>query len=128
MLPGDYIIKLNGKDVHSRDQLVLAVGDIKAGEKAIFEVLREGQKKTIEVQIDERKDDVAAENAKLWPGLIVVPLTEDVRKTLNLNASAKGLYVVEVIAKSPASVVGVQRGDLVVSVKWENGERSVEFL
>jgi Do/DeqQ family serine protease len=127
MLPGDYIIKLNGKDVHSRDQLVLAVGDLKAGEKATFEVLREGQKKTIEVRIDERKDDVAAENAKLWPGLIVVPLTEDVRKTLNLDASAKGLYVAEVIAKSPASVVGVQRGDLVVSVNGKTVNNLLGF-
>jgi S1-C subfamily serine protease len=57
----------------------------------------------------------------------VVPLTEDVRKTLNLDASAKGLYVAEVIAKSPASVVGVQRGDLVVSVNGKTVNNLLGF-
>ncbi len=116
ILPGDFVTALDGKAMRGRDQLVLAVGDLRAGQKAVFTVIRAGVQKDVTVRIDERKDEVAAENAKLWPGVIAVPLTDEVRSAFKIDKSAKGLLVVEAIAKSPAAAMGVQRGDLVLSV------------
>uniref|UniRef100_A0A7C3I3L4 DegQ family serine endoprotease n=1 Tax=Gracilinema caldarium TaxID=215591 RepID=A0A7C3I3L4_9SPIR len=126
--PGDYIIKLNDKDVKNRDQLVLAVGDLKAGENATFVVIRNGSEKTIRVKIDERKDDVVADNSKLWPGVIVTPINDEIRQAVKLDAKVKGLYVVEVITKSPAAVMGLQRGDIIVGVNGENAKTLPDFF
>lgn len=127
ILPGDYIIKLNGKDVRNRDQLVLAVGDLKVGEEATFVVLRNGSEKTIKVKIDERKDDIVADNSKLWPGCIVTPINDDIRQALKLDSKVKGLYVVEVITKSPAAAMGLQRGDIIVGVNGETTKTLKDF-
>ncbi|WP_304221605.1 Do family serine endopeptidase [Gracilinema caldarium] len=127
ILPGDFIIKLNDKEVRNRDQLVLAVGDLKAGEQATFVVLRGGTERTIRVRIDERKDDVVSDNSKLWPGAIVTPVNEEIQKTLKLDAKVKGLYVVEVIAKSPAAVMGLQRGDIITGINGESARTLPDF-
>jgi Do/DeqQ family serine protease len=127
ILPGDFITHLNGKEMRGRDQLVLAVGDLKAGETAEFTLIRNKAERKVQVRIEERKDDVAAENAKIWPGVILVPLTADIRSALKLDANAKGLYVVEAIAKSPAAVMGVQRGDRIIGVNGQSVEDLASF-
>ena len=127
ILPGDFITHLNGKEMRGRDQLVLAVGDLKAGETAEFTLIRNKAERKVQVRIEERKDDVAAENGKIWPGVILVPLTADIRSALKLDANAKGLYVVEAIAKSPAAVMGVQRGDRIIGVNGQSVEDLASF-
>jgi len=113
---GDFVTELNGKAVSGRDQLVLSVGDIKAGDSAAFGIIREGKKIDLKVKIEERKDDVAAENSKLWPGSVVIALTDEIRKSLTIDASLKGVLVADIISKTPASTMGVQRGDVIVGV------------
>jgi Do/DeqQ family serine protease len=116
---GDFITALNGKDVRGMNQLTMMVGELKPGEQANFQVIRDGAVRDVRVRIEARSNDIAAENAKLWPGLIVVPLTDEIRSSLKLPASASGLYVGTVIAKSPAAVVGLLRQDLITSVNGE---------
>ena len=116
MKAGDYIVELNGKPVLGRDQLVLSVGDLKAGESAVFGLIRAGKRMNLTVRIEERKDDVAADNAKIWPGAVVFSLTEDLRKSLNVGSDVKGVVAGNVIGKSPAAVMGVQTGDVITAV------------
>jgi len=118
--PGDFITGLNGKEVRGMNHLTLMVGDLKPGERASFQVIRDGAPQDIQVRIEARSDDVAAESSKLWPGVYVVPLTDSVRQSLKLDSKINGLYVGQVIAKSPASVVGLQRSDVITAV---NGEK-----
>ncbi len=116
VMPGDFITQLNGRDMKNRDQLVLAVGDLLAGEKADFTIIRGTKKQQVTVRIEERKDDVAAENGKLWPGAVVIPLNAETRKALSLDDKAVGLYVVEAIDKSAAAIMGLQRGDRIIAL------------
>lgn len=118
--PGDFITGLNGKEVRGMNQLTMMVGELKPGEQANFTLVRDGAEREVSVRIETRSNEVAAENAKLWPGVIVVPLTDAIRSSLKLPANTSGLYVGTVIAKSPAAVVGLLRQDLITSV---NGER-----
>jgi Do/DeqQ family serine protease len=118
--PGDYITALNGKEVRGMNQLTLMVGDLKAGEQAVFSVIRDGKAQDVKVRIEERKDETAADNAKLWPGVYVVPITDSVKQSLKLDDKAEGLYVGQVVAKSPAAVVGLLRQDVITHV---NGEK-----
>jgi len=92
------------------------VGNIKPGERVVFTVMRDGASRDFTVTIEARSDAVAAENNKLWPGLMVVILTDEVRSSLNLDKDAQGLYVYQVIAESPAAIIGMQRGDRITAV------------
>jgi Do/DeqQ family serine protease len=118
--PGDFITSLNGKEVRGMNHLTLMVGDLKPGDRAVFSVVRDGASRDMQVRIEERKNETAAENNKLWPGVYVVPITDTVRDTLKLKAGTEGLYVGQVIAKSPAAVVGLLRQDIITAV---NGEK-----
>jgi S1-C subfamily serine protease len=69
-----------------------------------------------------------ADNSKLWPGVIVTPINDEIRQAVKLDAKVKGLYVVEVITKSPAAVMGLQRGDIIVGVNGENAKTLPDFF
>jgi S1-C subfamily serine protease len=117
--PGDFITHLNGREMRSTNPLTLAVGDLKPGERASFTLIRDGASRTVEVRIEERNEAVTTEQSKLWPGLYAVPLTESVRTSLKLDNNAGGLYVTQVIARSPAAIVGLQRGDRIIGLNGE---------
>jgi S1-C subfamily serine protease len=96
------------------------VGDIRAGERAVFTVFRDGQTLELTVRIEARSNETAAESSKLWPGLVPVPINDAVRAAFNLDKDVRGLAVAQLMDKSPASVVGLQRGDRITGV---NGEK-----
>ncbi|GHV25042.1 serine protease [Spirochaetia bacterium] len=118
--PGDFITHLNGREMRGVNPLMLAVGDLKPGERATFTVIRAGATVDMTVRIEARNNETAAENSKLWPGLIPVPITDAVKNALNLDKDAKGLAVIQVIPNSPAAVVGLLRGDRITGL---NGEK-----
>ncbi|MDR1929103.1 MAG: Do family serine endopeptidase [Treponema sp.] len=122
--PGDYITSLNGKEVRGMNQLTLMVGDLKPGEQAAFRVIRDGAVRDIRVRIETRDNEIAAEASKLWPGIYVVPLSDAIRENLKIKGGLEGLYVGQVIAKSPSAVVGLLRNDVITAV---NGEKVTDL-
>ena len=114
--PGDFITHVDKREVRGTTQLTQMVGDIKPGEQVVFTVIRDGESKDFTVRIEARTDEVAAENKKLWPGVMVFSLTDEMRTSLNLAKDAQGLYVAQVIAETPAAIVGLQRGDRITSI------------
>ena len=114
--PGDFITQVDKKEVRGTTQLTQMVGDIKPGDQAVFTVIRDGASKDFTVRIETRTDEVAAENKKLWPGVMVISLTDDIRSALNLDKNAQGLYVAQVINDSPSAIVGLQRGDRITAI------------
>jgi Do/DeqQ family serine protease len=118
--PGDFITHVNDREMRTSNALTLAVGDIKPGDKASLTIVREGTTRNVDARIEARDEEVTTDQKKLWPGLYVVPLTEAVRSSLKLDANAQGLYVANVVARSPASIMGLQRGDLITGI---NGEK-----
>ncbi len=126
-LPGDFIIAINGKTVRDRDQLVLVVGDLLAGEQASFTVIRQGQEMELTVKIEARDDKVAASNEKLWPGAIVIALTDEIRKAVEVDSSVKGVLVAEAYDKTPAATVGIKRYDVITAVNGKKVTKLSEF-
>ncbi len=116
MLPGDFVISLNGKDVKAVDQLVRDVGDLENGQTARFRVLRKGKEQTLNVKIEERKEDTVSDASKLWPGFMPLALNKDIIQSLKLPEGQKGVVVSGVQAKSPAAVMGLQPGDVITRV------------
>ncbi|MCL2411350.1 MAG: trypsin-like peptidase domain-containing protein [Treponema sp.] len=109
--PGDFITHVNGREARGVNQLVMLVGDLRADENATFTVIREGQSSEIQVRIEERTDEIAADSARLWPGLHVVQLADSARP---------GLHVAQVIQGSPSDIVGLRQGDRITSINGED--------
>jgi S1-C subfamily serine protease len=113
---GDFITHVNGREVRGVQQLQMMVGDLKPGDNATFTVIRDKQRSEIRVRIEERTDQVASDNRRLWPGVSVVPINEQIRQTLQLDNDARGLFVVQVVSGSPADIVGLRQGDRINSI------------
>jgi S1-C subfamily serine protease len=118
--PGDFITHVDGKEARDVNALTRMVGDLKPGDRATFTLIRDGSTKEVQVRIEARTDEVAADNKKLWPGIHLLPLTDEVIKELELHRNARGLCVVQVIDGSPADIVGLRQGDLLYSINGED--------
>jgi Do/DeqQ family serine protease len=114
--PGDFITHVNGKEARSVQQLQMIVGDLRPGDNASFTVIRDKQTREIQVRIETRTDQVASDNKKLWPGVTVVPLNDQIRQTMELDKDAKGLFVAQITSGSPADIVGLRQGDRITAI------------
>lgn len=113
---GDFIVSLNGKSMKDSSQIVREVSSIQAGKEATVTVMRGKEKIDLTVKMDERNNDIANDNSKLWPGFIPSPLTEDVRKSLKLGDKVKGVVVTNLTEKTPAASLRLSRGDIITGV------------
>ena len=127
MQAGDYIIQVNGKDVHSQSELIRDVAYLPADKNADFTVIRGGSKISLKVKIEERTEDVSNDNSKLWPGFIASPLTKKLRENLKLDDKVKGVAVADVLEKSPAAALRIQNGDVITAVNDKKITNLKEF-
>jgi len=114
--PGDFITAIDGNDVANINRLMRSVADLKAGETHTFTVIRDGKEQDFKVKIDVRKNDVASENSKLWPGALVHPADDDFRQAFKLSDGETGLVVYNVVDKSPAQIINLKAGDIIEEV------------
>ncbi|MCL2043006.1 MAG: Do family serine endopeptidase [Treponema sp.] len=117
---GDFITHVDGREVRGVTQLTMMVGDLKPGDRAAFTVVRDGTTREIQITIEARTDEVASNSRGLWPGVIVAPLTNEIRESRNIDRNVMGLYVGRVEPDSPADVVGMREGDIITAVNGEN--------
>lgn len=116
ILPGDFVVAIDGRPVASIDQLVRIVGDLPVGRQASFGIVRGGKAMDIKVTIEERKEATAADYGKLWPGLDPARLSPEALEAVKLPASTKGVLIANVIARSPSATLGMKAGDVVTHV------------
>jgi Do/DeqQ family serine protease len=114
--PGDFITKVDGKDMQNLNRLMQTVGDLKPGETHTFTAIRDGSAREFKVKIETRTNEVASQNKKLWPGVYVHPLDDDLRAQMKLDKNINGLIVIRVVEQSPASVINLQRGDIITEI------------
>jgi serine protease Do len=126
---GDLITGINGKKISDARELRLMIGSMAPGTKAQIEVNREGQSKTLNVELGEMPAGVAEEGAEASPeesaepekttvfgGVAVADITDDVRNALNLSKDIKGAVIAEIDADSPAAKAGLREGDVIQEV------------
>ncbi|WP_303922106.1 Do family serine endopeptidase [Treponema berlinense] len=128
MQAGDFIIEVNGKAVKNQNELMREVGYLPAGKNASFKVIRGGKTVELTVKIEERTEKVTGDNSKLWPGFIAAPLTDELKKELNLEDSkVKGVAVMNVLEKTPAAAMRIQNGDIITAVNDKKVTNIQEF-
>jgi len=123
--PGDIILKVEGRDVHSSNDLPRIITAIRPGTKVTLNIWRKGSAKDIPVVIAEMKEDAAAANTprrganpapkeKAKPnrlGLVLSDLTDEQRKSIDLPSG--GALVEDVVGVVRGNV---QPGDVIVAI------------
>lgn len=119
---GDIILKFDGKDIESSNDLPPLVANVAPGEKATLELWRKGKTRDITMAVGKMSSTIVAKNDSAGSGedklgLEVRPLTRDERKQDDVS---NGLEVEMVNGDSPASRAGIRPGDIILSVNGEN--------
>ena len=124
---GDVILSFDGVDVADTRGLVRQVGNSPVGATVRVTVLREGKSQTIAVVLGRREDasadatpeEEATPDTPATPevssqlGLMVTPLTDEMRGELGAAADLEGLAVTAVEEGSEAFEKGLRAGDII---------------
>jgi S1-C subfamily serine protease len=115
---GDVILAVNGVAIQSSNDLRNQVSSLAPGTTADVSVIRNGQKRSINVTLGEiesrearNQDSGRGESGAL--GLRVSPLTPELASRLELPPSTDGLVVEEVDPDGVAAAAGIQPGDVI---------------
>ncbi len=127
MQAGDFIIALNGAEIKDVEHLIREIGKVPAGESRTFTVIRGGKKKELTITTSERSEEIVSDSTKLWPGFTASPITDEIRKKLNLSNKVQGIVVTNVQAKSPAAALRLQTGDIITAVNDKKISSVKEF-
>lgn len=133
---GDVITKINGQDVTLDNTLAFIVANIDVGDSVPVEVIRNGQRRRLNVTIGERPSEEEITNftqddeedfseqdpamgeqaAETDLGVAAIDLTPNIRRQLRLNADVQGVVVNAVDPNSDAARKGISRGVVIMTV------------
>lgn len=129
---GDVILRFNGAEVREMRNLPRIVADSTVGEQVPVVLWRDGKEETVTVALGELPGDQAqaagSAPAPVQParpveleglGLMVAPMTDELRQRFNLRAEQSGVVIVEVAPNSPAAERELRPGDVIVEVQQE---------
>jgi serine protease Do len=117
VLPGDYVIRAGDTSILTTQQLTEMVARLKPNTDLPLAVIRQGAERRLGVRILERPaEDTGSGPSNLWPGMLVLPLTETTRSQLQLAAGAQGVVIASMDEQSASGIAGARRGDLVLQL------------
>ena len=124
---GDIILSVNGKKVTDATSTTRLVGRLIANTPNKFDIMRGGKRQTINVVVGERGDNLNAQRIPASSvedgeeksdeestmdslGVSFVPLDDEMRERLGLDASEAGLVIADVERGGVIEEAGLQRG------------------
>ncbi len=118
---GDIIRALNGKEIHESHELPAMVALLPVGQSIDLKVLRDGKELTLKVNLGEMEkgEKLAASSTKVNSeelGLECRDLTPEEMNELQLPKDNHGVIISGVDPSSEAASVGVQVGDILLSL------------
>ncbi|HVO39366.1 MAG TPA: Do family serine endopeptidase [Spirochaetia bacterium] len=129
LLPGDFVTRVNGSDIHDSGQLTQIIGGLRAGRAYQFSIVRYGQAQTMSVTIGVRDDqDKVAQPKNLWPGMSVLPITDELRQDQNIPAGVRGVIIGDLADQdAPASVAGFKQGDIIKAINGKPVKSMMDY-
>src|SRR5215469_14370257 len=122
---GDVIIKAGGRDIKAVHEVPRIVAAAPIGSKLDLTVLRGGEQQKLEATIAEMPQTVAsAGESGVEPrhtnasalGMELMPLAPKLRSELHVPKDVSGVVVGRIAPDSPARALGIQSGDVIVSI------------
>ena len=123
---GDVIVGFNGQSVQDASQLKLRVAEAGPGTTVPVVVMRNGEKKTVNVTLrDESNKEVASANQPnnengapkdALQGVSVSNLNPDVRSQLNIPGDVQGALITQVNPLSASYEAGLRSGDVILDI------------
>lgn len=113
---GDIVKAFDGTPIKSSRGLMDLVGRTKVGRQSPMDILREGKRITLSVEIGERPSEVEAvegASGESWRGIRVAELTPPLVERFGLPPGTSGVIVTEIEPNSPASDANLQPGDVI---------------
>jgi serine protease Do len=130
--PKDVIIDVNGQAVTTSRDLTGLAANLGVGDKAKVTILRNGESKTLDVQIGKRPLTMASVSGNSQKkkegeyGFSVTDLTPEMSRRYNLEDTS-GVMVVGVAPKGKADAAGIQQGDLIIEINHQNVDSVQDF-
>ena len=135
---GDVIVDINGKKIEDDRSLRLIVSGLAPGLKAKVKFYRNGEEKTVDVELGElpktgAKADGGEEKqhvSNVLDGITVVDLDRQARETFNIPAEVEGVVITDVDAESAAHRAGLNAGDVIQEVNRKpvkNANEAIEL-
>jgi len=122
----DVIVKVNGKKIVKAADLPVIVGAIAPGKKVKFELVRNGKKKTVTLEVGERPSTEVAVKDDNNKGIKLGISISDIPAELSNRIDEKGVYVTAV-TRGPAAEAGIRRGDIILSINRNQIENVEQF-
>jgi serine protease Do len=118
---GDVITAAGGHQIKTVHDLPRLVASSPIGSKLTMTVLRNGKEETLDATIGQMPEKIAAaeqrnEQRESALGLELVPLTPEMRSELKVPKDVNGVVVGRIAGDSPATALGLQAGDVIVSI------------
>jgi len=126
--PGDFIVRVDGRDVENVNELRNRVAQLKPDTKVPFVFYRDGEKRTVPVAIAAQPSTMAAaggrgdglgRDAVERFGLTVEPLTAERRREHGYDASVEGVLITQVDPGSDAAEQGLAAGQVITHAQGE---------
>jgi serine protease Do len=125
-------MKFDGKDVTTMRGLPKLVAQTPIGKSVDVDVLRQSQKKTLTAAVgllDDGEDkpdtdqppqkDEGKPPSTALMGLMLVPLTDELRSKMGFDPKVKGVLVTEIDPDSPAASKNIRVGDVIIEAQQE---------
>jgi serine protease Do len=124
--PGDVITRIGETEIEDSATLVQTVASITPGDETEFALVRAGREMSLMVTTGRRSQE-SFQTATLWPGLSVLPITDEARDQLSLDRGTDGVIVAQVTPQSAAAQSGVRPGDTIISVNGRGVDSPATF-
>jgi serine protease Do len=118
--PKDIITAVNGRKIGTPRDLTGIIADIKVGETATINVVREGENFTFGVKIAKRPDtefvaQKETQESKDEIGIRVTDITPEISRQFNI-AEENGVVVVDILPSGKGEQAGILLGDLIKEI------------
>ena len=115
--PGDIIVRFNGKDVERSSDLPPMVGLVRPGTTVPVDVVRQGDRLTIDVTIEQLPEaNQVAQAMSSQPKAILGMTVDDVPESLQSENNLQGGILVKEVEDDPALSAGLRAGDIITQV------------
>jgi membrane-associated protease RseP (regulator of RpoE activity) len=120
----DLITRFDGKRIKDSKDLSRAVRRTAPGERVKVEIVRNNDKKTVQVKITERREmsrskswdipepPVAFSSRRAWLGVEITELNNDLADYFDVS-QGEGVLILSVVQDSPAEAGGIKAGDVI---------------